>query len=94
MPNTDNQNIHPAFASHRLTAEAADAVTGIKLAYTQLLSVIEHNIPSSRERSVAITDLQTSCMWAVRAVSVDPKNHYVDYIPGMGFVNIQSGSPE
>ncbi len=83
MPNTD---IHPAFESHRLSPEGQDLVDGIKLAFSNLYRLIEQQLSVTRERSIAITELQTACLWAVRAATVDPANHYVD--------TVRSGSPE
>lgn len=67
-------NIKPEFRPHNLNDEGVTAVEKIRAAYSALLETIEANAAPSRERSVAITELQTSSMWAVRAVAVDERH--------------------
>lgn len=62
--------IHAAFKSYSATAEETEAMSRIAEAYSALLNVIEGEIPPSRERSVAVTELQTSAFWATRALFV------------------------
>ena len=48
--------------------EAMKKAHELKHRYIFLESEIEKVLPHSRERSIAITELQTSCMWAMKAV--------------------------
>ena len=56
------------FASHKPTPEGAAKIQALREAYTVLHTAITENAPPSRERSVAITELETSAMWATKAV--------------------------
>lgn len=40
----------------------------LKEAYAPLLEELKTNVPGNRERSMAIMNLEQSCMWATRAV--------------------------
>lgn len=39
----------------------------IREAYSKVHLLLEEYIPSTRERAVALTDLENSCMWAIKA---------------------------
>lgn len=69
------QSIKKLFAYHKPSPESLDRITKLRQAYTQLHDAIEENMPSnSREKSLAITNLEVSAMWAVKAVVLNDPN--------------------
>jgi len=56
------------FGSKLPTDEAMKKAHILKHKYIFLESEIEKVLPYSRERSIDITELQTSCMWAMKAI--------------------------
>lgn len=46
------------------------AIQAIKEKANELAALIEAEIPPSRRRSVALTQLETATMWAVKAAAV------------------------
>ena len=46
---------------------AVPVIEGLRTAYRLLHTQIERTVPNSRERSVAMTYLESSAMWAVKA---------------------------
>lgn len=47
-----------------------DRITAVKEAYANLSECIEYNVPDCRRRSIALTNLETSAMYAVKAIAV------------------------
>lgn len=45
----------------------SDVVAGIKQRTEELIQYIEANVPSNRERSIALTNYEQAAMWAVKA---------------------------
>ena len=67
--------IDKQFAYHKPSDEGLDKITQIRTAFSSVLHVIESTCPPSRHRSVAITELETAAMWAIKAVVFnDPKS--------------------
>lgn len=48
----------------------SDAIAAIKQAAIDFELVIKQNTPASRQQSVALTNLETASMWAVKAAAV------------------------
>ena len=66
-------SIDKAFAYHKPSPEGLEAITFLRATFSYLKAEIERRCPASRERSVALTELETSAMWAIKAaVSNDP----------------------
>lgn len=42
----------------------------VREAYRTCLAIVEEQCPNSREKSIAITELETSAMWAVKSVVI------------------------
>jgi len=62
-------------AYHSPSAEGLRKIAEIRRAYSAVYDQILKTCPESRERSVALTELETSAMWAVKAVVVnDPES--------------------
>lgn len=60
--------IDKPFAYHKPSEEGLQKITAIREAYSVVMKAIEDNCPNSRQRAVAITELETSAMWAIKAV--------------------------
>lgn len=56
------------FAYHQPSPEGLLRITQLRDAYSQLQRLILDVAPGSRERAVALTELETSAMWAIKAV--------------------------
>lgn len=50
-----------------LNPSGSDAVAGIKSRTEELMYYIRENVPSNRERSIAVTNYEQAAMWAVKA---------------------------
>lgn len=57
------------FDSTPLTTEQADAVTQMREAFKTVRDIIVAKCPDNRERSLAITELEYSCMRSIRAIA-------------------------
>ena len=56
------------FAYHRPSPDSLEKIDRLREAYSTLQEAIQETAPASRERSVALTELETSAMWAIKAV--------------------------
>lgn len=56
------------FAYHKPGAFGLEKITKLREAFSRLHDEIESLAPSSRERAVALTNLETTAMWAIKAV--------------------------
>lgn len=56
------------FAYHKPSEEGLKRITQLRQAFSNLHDVIEALAPNSREKSVALTNLETTGMWAIKAV--------------------------
>ncbi len=66
--------IDPMFSTRNLNQRGLERLVKIREDYTALLRALDC-VPGGRERSLAITALQESCMWMVRAMALQPENH-------------------
>ena len=60
--------IDKPFAYHKPSPEGFMRITALREAYSTVKLAIEQHCPESRQRSVAMTELETSAMWAIKAV--------------------------
>ena len=60
--------IDKPFAYHKPSDDGMRKITRIRESFSTVKRVIEHNCPESRQRAVAITELETAAMWAIKAV--------------------------
>jgi hypothetical protein len=60
--------IDKPFAYHKPSDDGMTRITAVSEGYSELKRILETNCPPSRHLSVAITELETSAMWAVKAV--------------------------
>lgn len=56
------------FAYHKPSQEGLARIAKLREAYSALHDLIEEIAPHSRERAVGLTELETSAMWAIKAV--------------------------
>lgn len=56
------------FAYHKPSSDGLEKITKLREAFSQLHDMIEQTAPNSREKSVALTNLETTAMWAIKAV--------------------------
>lgn len=56
------------YAYHKPSAAGLEKITALRQAFSDLTDKINELCPSSRERSVALTELETSAMWAIKSV--------------------------
>lgn len=65
--------IDKTFAFHKPSEESLKRITTLRESFSALGRMIADTCPASRERSVALTELETAAMWAIKAVvSNDP----------------------
>jgi hypothetical protein len=72
-------NMDKTFAYHKPTVESLSKITNLRVAYSNLKAIIEATCPPSRERAVALTELETSAMWAIKSVVHNDPNSEVGY---------------
>lgn len=61
--------MHKAFCYVTPGPEALDKIQAIRKAFSDAMDAVLANAPAGRERSVAVTQLETAAMWAVKAVT-------------------------
>lgn len=64
----DRAHIDKPFAYHKPSKEGMEKITHLREIFSTCKRVIELICPESRQRSVALTELETSAMWAIKAV--------------------------
>jgi hypothetical protein len=69
--------IDKPFAYHQPSPEGLKKITAIRESYSGLKKLLETECPPSRQLSVAITELETSAMWAIKAVVFNDPNSEV-----------------
>lgn len=60
--------IDKPFAYHKPSPEGLVRIDNIRAGYSALMKILEDNCTNSRHKSVALTELETSAMWAIKAV--------------------------
>lgn len=69
--------IDKPYAYHQPSPDGLAQITQLREAYSNLQRIIDENCPLSRQKSVAITELETSAMWAIKAVVFNDPNSSV-----------------
>lgn len=68
-------SIKKTYSYHKPSADGLDKIAKLRGKFSEVHDLIEELAPDSRERSVAFTELETSAMWAIKAVVVnDPES--------------------
>jgi hypothetical protein len=70
--------IDKPFAYHKPSPDALVKINNIREAYSFVKKQIEQNCPPSRHLSVAITELETSAMWAIKAIVFNDPNSIIE----------------
>lgn len=60
--------IDKPFAYHKPSPDGLDRITRLRVAFSVVKQEIEDACPASRHKSVALTELETAAMWAIKAV--------------------------
>jgi hypothetical protein len=70
-----NNLIDKPYAYHKPTDDGLAKITRLREAFSVVDRAIRETCPDSRQKSVAITELETAAMWAIKAVVFnDPKS--------------------
>ena len=56
------------FAYHKPSENGLGKITRLRELFSQVHAEISEICPQSRERSVALTELETTAMWAIKSV--------------------------
>ena len=56
------------FAYHKPSPDSLEKIDRLRELYSELTTALKETAPASRELSVALTELETSAMWAIKAV--------------------------
>jgi hypothetical protein len=56
------------FAYHKPSESGLSTITELREAFSTVHDAIMQNCPESRERAVALTELETAAMWAIKSV--------------------------
>lgn len=67
-----------AYSYHKPSTEGLEKITTLRKAFTMLDELIKSTAPNSRERSKALTELEDSAMWAIKAVVCNDPESVVD----------------
>ena len=70
--------IDKPFAYHKPSADGLHKITSLRVTFSNAKKMIEILCPPSRERSVAITELETAAMWAIKAVVFNDEDSVVE----------------
>ena len=76
-PATNTSLVSKTFAYHEPSPDGLRKITVLREAFTFVKAAVEQQCPMSRERSVALTELETAAMWAIKAVVVNDPNSKV-----------------
>lgn len=60
--------IDKPYAYHKPSVDGLDRITQLREGFSNLANLIEIMAPNSRHKSIAITELETAAMWAIKAV--------------------------
>lgn len=75
QPDTDERaHIDKTFAYHKPSEDGLARITSLREAFSAVKRTIETKCPESRQRSVALTELETAAMWAIKAVVFNDQN--------------------
>ena len=60
--------MHKTYAYHKPSSAGLEKIAELRQAFSALHDLIEQLAPQSREKAVAFTNLETTAMWAIKAV--------------------------
>lgn len=67
------------YAHHKPSPAALEKIRAIREGYSAIHALIEATCPASRERSIALTEIETSAMWAIKALVCNDPASEVEY---------------
>lgn len=70
--------IDKPYAYHKPSVDGLVRITKLREAYSDVQRAINEFCPQSRQKSVAITELETSAMWAIKAVVFNDPSSVTD----------------
>jgi hypothetical protein len=71
--------MNKTYAYHVPGPSGVEKIATLRKAFSDLHVLIEKLAPTSRERSVALTNLETTAMWAIKSIVCnDPESKVVD----------------
>jgi hypothetical protein len=65
--------LHSIFATSKLSTLGVNVVAEVRTNFDILLTLLENRLPPSRELSVVKTNLESACMYAIKAVSMEER---------------------
>lgn len=66
-------NMKHQMSSHPMTSRQQSLVEGLRSDFIKLAEDMQDCTPESREQSLALTALEESLMWAVKAIACNPE---------------------
>lgn len=66
------------FAYHKPSKGGLAKITELREQFSAVFETIQKTCPDSREKSVALTNLETTAMWAIKAVVYNDPESEVD----------------
>lgn len=80
-----------SYLFHKPSDDGMEKINRLRAAFTALDGLLKEVAPDSRQKSVAITQLETAAMWAVKAVVInDPKSEAIPLTPVADLTNFQA----
>ena len=73
-----NDTMRKTYAYHKPSVDGIGKVAVLRKAFSTLHDTVELLAPASRERSVALTNLETTAMWAIKAVVCNDPDSVVE----------------
>lgn len=68
---TEAAGIQKPYAYHKPSDSGLEKITILRKAFSHMDEMLKELCPTSRELSVAITNLETTAMWAIKAVVIN-----------------------
>lgn len=70
--------IDKPFAYHRPSESGLEKITALREAFSNLATLIDELCPASRHKAVTMTQLETTAMWAIKAVVFHDEDSVVE----------------
>ena len=70
--------INKTFAYHKPSAEGLKRITNLRIRFSQVEDTVKLMCPDSRSRSIALTELETAAMWAIKSVVFNDKDSVIE----------------
>ena len=70
--------IDKPFAYHKPSDDGLEKITKLREGFSALANLIKETAPDSRQKSVALTELETAAMWAIKAVVFNDPDSVVE----------------